>query len=78
LGDITFGVKEALIPLQAADFLVYEVRRYAADQFYGSPRQTRKSMEALMKERNLMVGYYDAEDFERHLRTRIGQRASQS
>jgi Protein of unknown function (DUF3800) len=71
LGEIYFRSKDSLTPLQAADHLAYEVRRYAADQLVGSSRPTRGTMEALMKRRRLMVGYYDEEDLKRHVDTRL-------
>ncbi len=70
LGKITFDSKERFLPLQAADLLVYEVRRYGSDRFYGSSRPTRKSMEALMVRRDLVVGYYDADDLRAYVRSR--------
>ena len=71
LGEISFRAKDIFTPLQAADYLVYEVRRYASDQFYGSSRPTRKSMEALMRDRDLLVGYWDADDLREYARTRM-------
>jgi uncharacterized protein DUF3800 len=71
LGSVSFRAKDEVIQLQAADYLAYEVRRYAADKFIGSTRPTRKTMESLMEQRHLAVGFYDAEDFEHHVDTRL-------
>ena len=71
LGEVSFRAKDEVIQLQAADYLAYEVRRYAADQFIGSARPTRKTMESLMSDRHLAVGFYDAESFERHVDSRL-------
>jgi hypothetical protein len=71
LGRICFRAKDEVIQLQAADYLAYEVRRYAADQFLGSARPTRKTMESLMRDHRLAVGFYDAEDFARYINSRL-------
>lgn len=63
--------KDKVIKLQAADYLAYEVRRYAADQFIGSTRPTRETIESLKASRHLAVGFYDAEDLERYIDSRL-------
>ena len=73
LGEVSFRSDDDTIPLQGADHLVYEVRRYAADQFMGSTRPTRATMESLMRLRRLAVGYYDEDDLKRYLDTRLKQ-----
>ena len=73
LGNISFEPKGTLKPLEAADFVAYETRRYGADQFYGSSRPTRKSLEALSKEHNIIVGYYDADNLREHVKIRSRQ-----
>ncbi len=71
LGEVNFRAKDVFTPLQAADYFVYEVRRYAADRFYGSSRPTRKSMEALMKDKDLIVGFWDADDLRVYAQSRM-------
>jgi hypothetical protein len=71
LGAVSFRAKDKVIQLQAADYLAYEVRRYAADQFKGAIRPTRKTMESLMKDRQLAVGFYDRDDLKRHVDSRL-------
>ena len=71
LGEINFRSKDNLSPLQAADHLVYEVRRYAVDQFIGSSRPTRKTMEGLMRRKQLAMGYYDEHDLKHYVDIRL-------
>lgn len=63
LDEIRFLPKDNIPALQAADFLAWEVRRYADHKFSHSMRPIRKSMEALTRGNRLLVGYYDADQF---------------
>jgi len=73
LGNLTFRSSLLFRPLQAADLLVYEVRRHGSNLAAGTARPMRGSMRALMKDSDLIVGTADAEYLREHVQARRRQ-----
>jgi len=62
MDGIAFRSKNEFIPLQAADLLVYESAKSLHNWLYDPSRSVRKSMRALLKRRERLVGGYFDKD----------------
>jgi hypothetical protein len=73
LGNLDFRSSKIIRPLQAADLLAYETRIHGSNLLSGSKRPIRGSLQALMKDSDLIVGQADAEYLRAHVAARKRQ-----
>ncbi len=76
LGNLNFRSSAVFNPLQAADFLAYEVRRHASDVFARKIVRGRESMRMLIKNKDVIVGYADEKYLLAHVEERERYRQS--
>jgi hypothetical protein len=62
MGTISFQSKNDFVELQAADLLAYETAKSTHNRFFDPQRPIRKSMLALVRKKNRLVGGFVDKD----------------